>query len=455
VSEVVESEVISTADLPKEPGVSNLVLKRPPDMDVMAQLGFITPIATPEQLRAAFAYAHSMFAAILDKTDYLYVITWQNGDKKAQKVTTSHEEAVEVTAKWAHLKSVMSAKPKKSGIVKLARALGISAKRKLSAGLPDEPTAQYAYVEYEALHEATGKVETGIGWCEKAEKGGKTSTHDVITTADTRAYNRAVLRLAGFGDVSADEIVAGGLGDEESVDEIPQQPRQKELKPLHDLTDEDVVGAASAWARAIVRRKEKNSLTDYFDPRAKQDTREARELRAQARRGIARSAEQLGSLGLDWSGTASDGLGYPTFDTGLPPVTPRDIERSQDAARTAEQEQLMKGLGGEDTTRQEDPASATQSDGWDLSGSKADDESTAPEGESAGEIPSPSPNSETITLKQAKNVSLLLKEIFSEKSDMQSWLFKNCHARKTVDIHTNQYEPIIAALKKKKESING
>lgn len=431
--------------------------------DMLQSMGFITPLATPEQLRAAFGYQQQMMAAILDERDYIYVVSWDEGSKRKQRIESLRSTAKQIFDKVEKLNGDMSAKPKKSGIVKLARGLGITATRKRCEGLPDDPKATYSYVEYEAFHERTGKRETGVGWCDNTERGGRISKHDIISTADTRAYNRAVLRLAGFGDVSADEIVAGAsFGSADEFVEPPKPAATKEMDPLPDEADDDVLAAASTWAEAVARRAADND-GKYWAPDAKQDTREARELRAKARRGNLRAAKQLGTKGLYWKGTASDGIGYDTFTVYEPPTMPADIEAAWEAADKAKDEVEAK-IGKKRGDK-----------GWNLSGkgSDKDDEGMPPDiaenieqTTKATGIPSPAPNADPITLGQAKKVSELLKACFAEKANavqpaekeaMIQWLKSSAHVVKTTEIHANQYEPIMRALKalKKEKKSDG
>lgn len=419
--------------------------KPPPvNMGLLQDMGFVGPIATPEQLRAAFDYQQRMFSAILSETDYLYTVTWTSDGKSQQRTIAGYQEAVDLQKKFANLGAVMAAKPKKSGIVKLAHALGISAKRTEVRGLPYEPMAQYSYVEYTAEHPRTGKTEVGVGWCDKGERGGKISTHDVIATADTRAYNRAVLRLAGFGDVSADEIIAGAsLGGDDLPVEVPETPKQKALQPVPDSTSDEVLTASRIWAEAFLGAKTAAA--------SKQETRSARELRAKARRGLAKEALQLGTLGLSWSGTCSDGLGYPTFAAGEPPVTPAQMKATIEAAN----QPLVTEPPAEAAPAPAAPP-ADERKGWDLSGAgSSKDDQPASEGDLSGpeaDIPGPSPGAESITTSQAKKVSALLKEIYGEdKVQMKAWLKKYCHVDSSIHIRSNQYEAILIALKKKKK----
>src|SRR5262249_11884265 len=118
--------------------------------------------------------------------------------------------------------------PKKSGVVKLAGALGIIAKRTSQQGLPQDPRADYASVVYEATYaQRPEHTAEGIGMCDGSERSRMTK-HEIASTADTRAYNRAVLRLAGFSDVSAEEVIAASaLGDEDEKRGVAVVPTGK------------------------------------------------------------------------------------------------------------------------------------------------------------------------------------------------------------------------------------
>ena len=48
------------------------------------------------------------------------------------------------------------------------------------------------------------------GACSSSERGFTHLEHDVYATAETRAKNRAIMELAGFGEVSAEEEESGG-----------------------------------------------------------------------------------------------------------------------------------------------------------------------------------------------------------------------------------------------------
>lgn len=416
-------------------------------MQMLGDLGFIVPLATPAQLREVFAMKQRLYAAILDPTDYLYSVSYRDNsrgkDSQRQYVSNSRSEAESVAKKF---NGTVSAKPKKAGIVKLARALGIIA----VATLREERTymgKRGYYVEYEAHHERTGIKERGVGWCDETEKGGYISVHDIIATADTRAYNRAILRLSGFGDVSADEIIAAP-GDNDPP-HVPEPQPQKEPEALPDAESDMVLLAQRAWAEGIAER-----TGEKYVAVAAQDTKNAREWRARARRGDAGAARKLGNAGLRWNGPAQDTATTARFAVTEPKITPEQVSAAKQAVA---EDTALAALGTADA-----PASATskekKSEGWNLSskGSAQDDASDASSAPNEEGIPVPGALSETITLGQAKQVSTYLKNtnIFPDIDKAKAWLRESCHVEKTTEIHANQYEAIVKALKKK-ETANG
>lgn len=396
----------------------------------LADLGFITPIATPARLRAAFAEKQRLYAAILDESDYIYTVSYTENGKTRQNIYTRREDAEKAAKAYG---VDIRASPKKSGIVKLASALGIQARRKMVRGLPDDPVATYSYVVYEATHQRTGRSEEGIGWCDKTERGGRISSHDVIATADTRAYNRAILRLAGFGDVSADEIVAGA-----SLDEVPSQPEPAPKKPLAlpASTADDVLTAQRWWAEESAKREA------GFLPDAQQNTKAAREMRAKARRGDTTSARQMGSLGLSWQGVAQDSISHETFEVEAPIITLDSFAA------------IKKASG--------DPAKP----GWDLSGTgsaheenRKPDEKPVTREQAAAGVPAPGVSTsrsiggrdgsvETITSIQAKNLSELLLSKLGTKDAAQAWLRKHADVERSSLVRQNQYDALKNLLTK-------
>lgn len=392
----------------------------------LTDLGFITPIATPSRLRAAFAEKQRLYAAILDESDYIYTVSFVENGRQQQRIFTRRADA-EKTAKGYGVD--VRASPKKSGIVKLASALGIEARRKLVRGLPEQSDAAYSYVMYEAMHKRTGRSEEGVGWCDRTERGGRISAHDIIATADTRAYNRAILRLAGFGDVSADEIV--GTTDEMGpAFAIETAIVKKPPAALPSPASDEVVMAQRAWAEEASKRE------SGFLPPAQQTTKAAREMRARARRGNEPAAKAMGASGYTWDGTAQDSPTHESFEVESPTIGTEDYKR------------IAEAMG--------DPASP----GWNLSGmnsvteeNRSFVEKPIERAQAAAAVPAaplPGRNGgaevETITTAQAKAISTKLLAKLGTKEAAGAWLMKHAGVERSVHIRMNQYEPLDKAL---------
>jgi hypothetical protein len=375
----------------------------------LADLGFIMPLATPSMLRAAFAEKQRMYAAILDETDYIYSVNYVENGRARQGIYARRQDAEKAATTYM---TEYRASPKKSGIVKLAAALGIEAKRMVSRGLPEDPSATFSYVTYQATHRRTGRSEEGIGWCDNKERP---KLHDIIATADTRAYNRAVLRLAGFGDVSADEIIAGASTDDQPAATVIIDSQPKKPSELPELSSPEVMRSMRAWWEA--------ELGVSRVPAAQQSAMAARELRAKARRGDEAAARTLGSRGFTWDGPASDGIGFEIYQVEAPIPMLRE------------------------TNKIEEPKAEEPKKGWNLSGAGSENDDTAPMRSSQAPRPQVD-TSEVITVVQAKNLSEMLMRKFGSKEAAREWLQKHANVDRSVNVRSSQYESIMSKLEK-------
>jgi len=173
-------------------------------MQEMADMGIAVPVAAPEVLRAMYAMRRKLVAACLDREhDFLYTIAYQEQGKNREKMTTSYAEAKKFSETY---KVPYKAVPKKSGIQKLADSFNIEAELVEQKGLPVDPAADYSYARYKVVAKKSGKTAIGVGWARRNERGFPMPEHHMIGLADTRAWGRAVLRLAGFGEAGAEEI---------------------------------------------------------------------------------------------------------------------------------------------------------------------------------------------------------------------------------------------------------
>lgn len=424
-------------------------------MKLMAHHGMIVPISTPEGLRHLYATRQKMYAAILDENDYLWIVKFKGDKGGGRQYIAANKKEAEERAEALH--GDIMCKPTKSGVQKLAEALGITSRCVIREERTYNRTTIGIYCEYEAKHELSGKIESGVGFCGKDERYGKISIHEMITTADTRAYCRAVLRLSAFGDVSAEEIISG-VGTTELPEYVPEASPNKAADPLPDEQDDDVLTAWRIYYESVMARDAaKRFLSD-----AKQETLDARIVRAAARRGDPKSARKLGTLGLKWSGSAQDSSAHQTFEVAIPSQEWLDAVRTSaepEAAPAAEEEEkedkLAAALAG---TASPPPPTNGNKEGWDLSGNGKKDDADLPADlperhEPKAGIPEPHPSAETITIAQAKRISKPLIEKLGSKEAAKEWVKTECHVDKSVEIRSNQYEAIMTALgsMKKKE----
>jgi len=113
--------------------------------------------------------------------------------------------------------------PRKSAWRKLARFYGVSTEivDKTREEKDNEITWHYTVRAWQ------GDVTTmGEGSCSTREKNRDLSEHDARATAHTRAKNRAISDLIGFGQVSAEELTPES-GEEKKPERNPTNPRRK------------------------------------------------------------------------------------------------------------------------------------------------------------------------------------------------------------------------------------
>lgn len=397
--------------------------------------GVIMPLASAEHLRRVHAEKQSMYAAILDENDYIYVVAYQEGGKGKQNVYALKEHAEKAADAY---KVKVMASPKKSGITKLAAALGIECRRLDSGGVPKDPGANHAWVLYEAKHAKTGRTAEGIGWCDKSEQGGKIATHAMLGTADTRGFNRAVLRLSGFGNVSAEEV----LGGEETTVQFsdPIATSQQKAAALPAPSDESVIIAMRGWAEELARRPE------GLQPAAQQSTRAAREMRAKAARGAHTEARVMGSMGFAWDGPAQDSPAHELFNVAPPTITVDDVTRSAKLIAATE----------------------TKPAGWNLSGtSNAHEENRTEEkpitreqgaaGVPAANVPLAATHgagSDTISQAQQKILSAALLGHLGTREACQAWLMKHANVERSAFVRQNQYDALLKLLEQEGDKKN-
>lgn len=173
-----EAEDITPADAPTEPAPSTDIATRPTTCILM-------PLAEPAEVKAAMVAYQRTLDNILDPTD------------------------------WQGRQGSKGSFVKKSGWRKISKAFGLSVTVLRDRVERDEDGI---VVRAEALVRASapnGQHFDGDGYCSADEprfadaKGRQKLENDLRATATTRAMNRAISSLVGFGEVSADEVNPG------------------------------------------------------------------------------------------------------------------------------------------------------------------------------------------------------------------------------------------------------
>lgn len=176
----------------------------------LEEMGFITPIADPRTVRAANQYRLKLLGAMLDPNhDFLYTVPYSaEGGGQREFMTTSLQEAEKYVKAYGQ---PFRASVKKSGVSKLSQALGLEGRKIEHLGYPVTPgVTEWTQITYEVRHKKSGRVEQGVGLAAADERPGRAMPkHHMIALADTRAHTRAVMRIAGFGEVGAEELMTG------------------------------------------------------------------------------------------------------------------------------------------------------------------------------------------------------------------------------------------------------
>lgn len=219
------------------------------DLDAGSLSDLIIPPASPEQIRSLYATRQRYYTALLDPNhDFLYAVSYSESGKQREYMTTSLDSAQKFAERYG---VSYKARPRRSGIEKLAEGLGIEAQIVEQRGLPFEKSETFAWVRCVATHRKTGRSAYGIGYCDSLERPYMTK-HAVIATADSRAFARAVLRLIGYGEVGADEIMAGMADEDVDVvmdSPLATQPSKAERKPELREPAESIAAAQAVAAQ--------------------------------------------------------------------------------------------------------------------------------------------------------------------------------------------------------------
>jgi hypothetical protein len=222
---------------------------KPADLVPVRSPSAVSPVMSLEQMRYEWDEYRRLEETVLQPDDYIYFAQWKVGDKVNMVAATSEEDARRTLDKLPpnfREGATVIRRKKKSAFRKAARFFGLSLPDIENPGPPDIRQLGDRFIKIErgtgftsvtymdenfsvlkceftvTVKHPSGAMMTGVGACSQAEgRGFRHPDHDIVSTAMTRALNRAISDLVGWGEVSADEMqgldeasrgVAGGGG---------------------------------------------------------------------------------------------------------------------------------------------------------------------------------------------------------------------------------------------------
>jgi len=141
--------------------------------------------------------------------------------------------------------------PKKSFVRKVQRFFNVSCEIIQDEPLYDKNGKIIAWLaKARATHLATGAYQEADGSCGFEEKNEKQRTiHNIRAHAITRAKNRAILDLVGFGEVSAEEINEREYIAQQTRQQQPQQQQQQQQRHLQGMVTQAQINKIFAMGR--------------------------------------------------------------------------------------------------------------------------------------------------------------------------------------------------------------
>ena len=131
-----------------------------------------------------------------------------------------------------------------------SKAFGVDCDEIVYENRIDLPNGEFCYEITVRAKDRTGRSGLGDGACDSSEKKGKQkTTHNVRSHAITRAKNRAISDLVGFGEVSAEEMIHDKEAEHgrtwpkaEQAPPEPDEPKQTELPSQPSYTPTVIFG---------------------------------------------------------------------------------------------------------------------------------------------------------------------------------------------------------------------
>jgi hypothetical protein len=265
-----------------------LVLARMQNSDIM-------PIMTPDELEDRWNEYREMENRILQDDDYIYFVEYITGGKKISVTCVQKKQAEKVKRdlEFKRVDAEIVRRKKKSAYRKMARFFGLFVPEQDVADVSVSKLGESHFVQVEkgkgvtvvaymdenlntikvevtvAIVAPNGKTSVGVGACSSEERSFTHSDHDIRSTAWTRAVNRGISDLIGWGEVSAEEVLPlGSVGgsNESAADSSDDDVVEGVAKPVSSLTLADFL------ARAFVKGWTMDKIVERFGELSKIDS---------------------------------------------------------------------------------------------------------------------------------------------------------------------------------------
>ena len=198
----------------------------------------VKAVMTIDEVKRQWQEYQRMEREVLQDDDYVWFVSWKSGGKSSNAAFATKSEAeahVEILRKsyTPSIEGTLTSRKKKSAFRKMQRFFGLSLpSRESLSDVEIKPLGSDHFIKIEKSKAVTmityldknmrtvrtdttiivtapsGASMEGVGTCSTSERGFKNPDHDISSTSFTRALNRAISDLIGWGEVSAEEIEA-------------------------------------------------------------------------------------------------------------------------------------------------------------------------------------------------------------------------------------------------------
>jgi len=252
----------------------------------------VSPIMTVDEAQEAWAQYQELENTLLTDDDYIYFVQCKIKDRTQSATYMTKADADRGADTWKAMgyPVTLTRRKKKSAFRKMARFFGLSIPQQNdSAIITIEPLGNSHFVKTEkgegysvitymdedmdtvkceasvSVMHPGGATMVGLGTCSARERGFTHPDHDIIATSWTRALNRAISDMVGWGEVSAEEIDAiTESNTKPKAQGEPDKGKSEESKSKVEESVDEKMGLATFLASAFKLGETAESLAESY-----------------------------------------------------------------------------------------------------------------------------------------------------------------------------------------------